>query len=183
MADAPADSGPLVGAYAAPRVGSDAEARATTDADVRALVSKNYDFVWRLLRRLGLPRHAADDAAQQVFVIASAKIGRIPQASRQSFLFGVALRVASQERRALRRRQRVIADPGEVLPDGISETQPKLRAVFVLYELEELTMAEIADLLRMPVPSVASRLRRARSDFERRLARHGLGHEGRGGAR
>ncbi|MDX2091773.1 MAG: sigma-70 family RNA polymerase sigma factor [Kofleriaceae bacterium] len=38
-----------------------------------------------------------------------------------------------------------------------------LRAVFVLYELEELTMSEIANTLELTPGTVASRLRRARA--------------------
>ena len=40
-----------------------------------------------------------------------------------------------------------------------------LRTVFVLFELEELTMAEIAELLGLAPGTVASRLRRARQDY------------------
>ena len=43
---------------------------------------------------------------------------------------------------------------------------PILQAVFVLYELEELTMAEIATTLELPPGTVASRLRRSRDQFE-----------------
>jgi RNA polymerase sigma-70 factor (ECF subfamily) len=46
-----------------------------------------------------------------------------------------------------------------------------LRAVFVLFELEELPTAEIASLVGVPVGTVASRLRRARGEFHRIAAR------------
>jgi RNA polymerase sigma-70 factor (ECF subfamily) len=46
-----------------------------------------------------------------------------------------------------------------------------LRAVFTLYELEELKMNEIAELLGVPAGTVASRLRRAREHFEAQVAR------------
>ena len=46
-----------------------------------------------------------------------------------------------------------------------------LRAVFVLYELEDFTMAEIAQTLQLPPGTVASRLRRAREAFEKLAAR------------
>jgi RNA polymerase sigma-70 factor (ECF subfamily) len=46
----------------------------------------------------------------------------------------------------------------------------ELRAVFVLYELEDFTMAEIARTLELPPGTVASRLRRARETFERLAA-------------
>ena len=46
-----------------------------------------------------------------------------------------------------------------------------LRAVFVLFELEELTTSEIAALLEIPTGTVASRLRRARETFEEQVTR------------
>jgi RNA polymerase sigma-70 factor (ECF subfamily) len=49
-----------------------------------------------------------------------------------------------------------------------------LRAVFVLYEIEEVTMAEIATVLQIPPGTVASRLRRAREDFLARVRRLGV---------
>jgi RNA polymerase sigma-70 factor (ECF subfamily) len=44
-----------------------------------------------------------------------------------------------------------------------------LRTVFVLYEFEELSMAEIATVLAIPSGTVASRLRRARGQFKQRV--------------
>ena len=46
-----------------------------------------------------------------------------------------------------------------------------LREVFVLYEVEELTMAVIAEMLRLRQGTVASRLRRAREQFQSRTKR------------
>jgi len=73
-------------------------------ARVHALVLSHFDAIWRLLRRLGIPESMVDDAAQQVFVIATNKLSKIQPGSEHSFLFGVALRVASDERRRARRR-------------------------------------------------------------------------------
>ena len=45
----------------------------------------------------------------------------------------------------------------------------ELRSVFILHTFEELTMAEIAELLELPPGTVASRLRRARGMFRDRI--------------
>jgi RNA polymerase sigma-70 factor (ECF subfamily) len=45
------------------------------------------------------------------------------------------------------------------------------RTVFVLFELEGMTMAAIAKLVGVPMGTVASRLRRAREDFQREARR------------
>lgn len=155
------------------------------DARLRAMLAAHFDFIWRSLRRFGLPEHHADDAAQQVFVVASRKLDAIAIGSERSFLFGTAMRVASDVRRsAAYRREIPHADPGielegGVRPDDVLDQQRAralldatldamdldLRSVLVLFELEEMTLTEIAALLALPRGTVASRLRRARDEF------------------
>ena len=53
----------------------------------------------------------------------------------------------------------------------LSKVDADLVEVFVLYELEGLTSPEIAELLQIPLGSVASRLRRAREQFRPAAAR------------
>jgi RNA polymerase sigma-70 factor (ECF subfamily) len=166
------------------------------DARLRGMLGEHFDFIWRSLRRFGLSDDRADDAAQQVFVVASQKIDAIQVGSERSFLFGTAMRVASDIRRsAAYRREIAHADPGAELdgsprPDDLvdqrraralldqvlGEMELEVRTVFVLFELEEMTMAEIAELLGIPTGTVASRLRRGREDFEARVKR--LSREG-----
>ena len=66
-----------------------------------------------------------------------------------------------------------------VLDDVLSAMADDERVVFVMFEIEELSSQEISSILEIPVGTVASRLRRAREDFERRVARLNL----RGGKR
>ena len=53
-----------------------------------------------------------------------------------------------------------------VLDQFLGELADDVREVFILYELEEMTMAAIADALALPRGTIASRLRRAREEFE-----------------
>lgn len=154
-------------------------------ASLRALVSEHLDFVWRSLRRFGVLEADVDDATQRVFMIASEKFSLIQRGSERSFLVGVAARIAGHSRRSYRRREAAERsysthprpanpDPEELTQkledralldrvlDGLSEDQ---RAVFVLFELEELSIDDIANLLSLPRGTVASRLRRAREVF------------------
>ena len=167
-------------------------------ARVHALVLSHFDSIWRLLRRLGVPESMVDDATQQVFVIATDKLSKIQPGSEHSFLFGIALRIASDERRKARRRPEVAEleesalshqgpTPDELvdqrkaraLMDDVLEAMPlELRSVFVLYEMEEMTMAEIAAVLGIPAGSVASRLRRAREHFHDHVRRYRAKWEG-----
>ena len=152
----------------------------------RGLVEEHADFVWRSLRRLGVPPDAAEDATQQVFLTLQARIGEVLIGKERSFLFGVAIRTAAHVRRSVARRREVsdaalveLADPGpspdarlddereRALLDTVLETMtPALRTIFVMSELEEMTMAEIAEVEAIPPGTVASRLRRAREEFE-----------------
>lgn len=169
----------------APLTGEKPELRA------RALVNDHFDFVWRLLRRLGLPPADADDAAQQVFIVGTRRLADIPAGNERTFLYGSALRVASTLRRNSARRQRFMqsgaADPDEVvrtpheeverrealgvLDELLSMMDNEQREVFVLCEIEELSAPEVASIVGVPVGTVASRLRRARQTFTVELER------------
>ena len=62
--------------------------------------SEGFDFIWRLLRRLGVrPEAAVDDAVQRVFEIAVRKTQYLPAGTERAFLFRTALFVAAEERR------------------------------------------------------------------------------------
>lgn len=165
------------------------------------MFAAHFDFIWRSLRRFGLTDDQADDAAQQVFIVASKKLDRIELGSERSFLFGTAMRIASDLRKsAPYRREIPHAAAGHDLeggprPDDLFEQRRarallddvldamdlELRTVLVLFELEEMTTAEIASLLSIPPGTVASRLRRAREEFEARVSR--LSRPRRGGDR
>lgn len=153
---------------------------------LQALVGEHHDFVWRSLRRLGVPGGDVDDACQQVFLVTYRRLAAIAPHSERSFLFQTAVRVASDWRRAHKRRgEQAAVELGE-LPDRAANPEEmiderraralldrvlgampmELRAVFVLYELEEMTMSEIATLTEIPAGTVASRLRRARAAFQ-----------------
>jgi RNA polymerase sigma-70 factor (ECF subfamily) len=168
-----------------------------------AVVTRHFDFIWRSLRRLGIAEDGVDDAAQEVFIVASRKIGLVLPKGERSFLFAIALRIAADARRTRRRhpdhghREDLVdlADgtpaPDELLDrsrarallDKMIEDLPlDVRAVFVLYEMEELSMAQIAELLHLPAGTVASRLRRGRELFRIALERYRLQTD-RGGVR
>lgn len=170
------------------------EAESSSRASERrlaGLVREHYAFVWRLLRRLGLREGDADDAAQQVFLTASRRLHEVEPARERSFLYGVALNVGARARRSLGRRreepleaasERVAPEPNAeqvlerrqaraLLDQLLDEMPEELRVVFVLFELEELSTPQIAELCEIPPGTAASRLRRAREDFEERVAR------------
>jgi len=154
----------------------------SSTARLRRIVDGQYDAVWRTVRFLGLPDSAAEDVAQQVFCIAATRLAEIAPAAERSFLMSTAWRVASEYRRAAHRRpttseadveelEAPLPSPEELLDQKrartalhtiLSAMSPDLRMVFVLFEIEELTLPEIARVIDVPLGTVTSRLRRAR---------------------
>ncbi len=152
---------------------------------LEALVEDHHAFVWRTLRRLGVPDSDVEDSSQQVFLVAHRRLTEIAHESERAFLFQTALRVAADWRRANKRRfeqpgidlwnvpdaaanpeQQVDDRRARAMLDRVLAVMPMdLRAVFVLFELEEMTMAEISVVADIPPGTVASRLRRARQVF------------------
>lgn len=164
------------------------------DADpvrLEQLVRREFAPVWRLLRRMGLGAAEADDAAQQVFIVAARRLGDIDPERERAFLFATAVHTGRRSQRSLSRRREADGEdleerrdsvPGldelldqrrarELLDRVLAELDHDLRVIFVLYEIEELTMAEIASVLELPQGTVASRLRRARQEFSARVER------------
>ena len=160
-------------------------------ARLRALVDTHFDFIWRSLRRLGLQAPDADDATQRVFWVAARKLDRIEPGRERAFLFGTACHVAREVRRASNRRKEDLSDAIDVVEDGAATAEElvdrdkarvaldrvldgmpaDVRAVFVLFELEEMNVPAIALLLGVPIGTVASRLRRGRELFQAAAAR------------
>jgi len=166
--------------------------RETDDARLRRIVRDHYDFVWRALRRLGTPEAVTEDAAQRVFLVMSKKLAIVALESERSFLFGTAVRVASDARRTnarLRQHEVPAEDEHEtttsavdlapnaevlvdekrarLLLDRILDSMPdEMREVFVLCAIEELTAPEASEALGIPEGTIRSRLRRARELFE-----------------
>ena len=156
------------------------------EQSIESLVQEHYGFVWRVLRGLGLSPPDADDAAQQVFMIAARKLHSIAPESARSFVYGSALRVANNARRGVQRRREVLSEDAPdleepeslgpehktelvearaLLSELLSELPAKFRRVLILAELEQLEVPEIAALEGLPVGTAASRLRFARQHF------------------
>jgi RNA polymerase sigma-70 factor, ECF subfamily len=168
-----------------------------------SLFEEHATFIALSLRRLGIPDRDVDDALQEVFLVAQSKLDAIEPGKERGFLLAIARSRASTRRRSLDRAARrseqplewveATEDPNSVdrrrqaharaLLDEVLDALPlDLRTVFVLHELEEMEIPEIAELLGIPVGTGASRLRRARERFEmeakRMRARLARGREG-----
>src|SRR6185295_4492063 len=151
----------LVAELALPAAQGDAHVE---PADLEQLVSCHFQFVWRLLRRLGLSASDADDAAQQVFLIASGKLSQIWPGRERAFLYGCALNQVAKWRHKAGQHARGVsldslsdvqspdssaedlldrAKARALLDRLLDELAPELRDVLVLYEVEQLSTLQI----------------------------------------
>lgn len=163
------------------------------DRDFAQLYARHHAYVWRILRRLGVPDAALEDATQDVFVVVHRRRDSLdPDASVRSWLFGIARRVAAdlhRGNRRLRRRLEAVpeAPPAPPLDEEVSRAEASdfvrrflerlddgHRMVFVLADVEGLTAPEISDAMQIPVNTVYSRLRSTRKKFERAVSRRKL---------
>lgn len=159
------------------------------DERLRAMVNSYIDFIARVLRNAGTPPAEIDDAVQRTFITVARRLDDVRPGAEKAFLLQIALHVAAHARRTAARRREVPASEAvemvesatpeqltnqkrarQMLDRVLDQMDTDLRTVFVLYEFEELNMAEIASVLGIPRGTVASRLRRARADFRERVA-------------
>jgi RNA polymerase sigma-70 factor (ECF subfamily) len=181
----PPNSGPAPGAPAAAY-------------DPRQLFDSHLPFVWRNLRRLGVPDSLVEDAAQDVFLVVHRRweSWRPELSTVETWLFGIVLRVARNHRRAQQRRLLWILPvtgrerlpeasapcdgPAEILARReavalfertLTEIDEPKRAVFLLVDVEQLAVPEAATALGINLNTAYWRLRKARLTFRRVLAR------------
>ncbi len=151
--------------------------------DALQIFREHAPFAWRVLRRLGVPESDVSDVCQEVFIVVHKKLGSFEGKScLRTWLYGICTRVAADYRKRVLRRREIVTDfPPEpaihesaeyelrmrearALLDRILETlDDDKREVFVLYEIEELPMKEVAMALGCPLQTAYSRLHAARA--------------------
>ena len=166
--------------------------------DPHQLFDTHLSFVWRNLRRLGVPDSQVEDAAQDVFLVVHRRWETwSPGLSTiETWLFGIVLRIARNYRRAQRRRllwllpatsHEALSDiptsadgPAEILARreavtlferALAELDETKRAVFLLVDVEQLAVPEAAVALGINLNTAYWRLRKARLTFHRMLKR------------
>ena len=162
------------------------------------LYASHFAFVWRNLRRMGVPDEVLEDAAQDVFMTVHQRFHTYDptRAAIETWLFGILLRVASYHRRTLRRRlarivpwskvdaPQAIAAEGDSPAEQVAKRQAarlldqllaKLdedkRAVLVLVDVEQCSVPQAAEALEINLNTAYWRLRQGRIEFQRALTR------------
>jgi len=170
--------------------------------DFRSNFQAHAPFVYRILRRLGVPRADRDDLLQEVFFIVHRKLHEYDgRASFRAWLYGICVRTVSTYRRSARVRRQESREYSDVEereseaaldPELTAESRracaeleallgrldDEKRTVFVLYELEELPMVEVAQAVGCPLQTAYSRLHAARKAMRMLITRNRLGESG-----
>lgn len=171
---------------------------AGTEERFLRLYREHAAFVWRTLRRLGVREASLDDAMQDVFLVAHRKLDDFDGASPRAWLAAIARRVAADTRRRTQQHpvcdrdsQHDLALAREAFERSKDERGRQLaaklvhrlmecldddrREVFVLAELEGMSMPEVAEALEVKLNTAYSRLRaarlRVRAEYARLVAR------------
>lgn len=157
-----------------------------SEIGVRELFEAHGDFVWRVLARAGVRDADLADALQEVFIVVSGKLDQLEgDAKPTTWLYGIAIRVAANQRRKVQRKREdltaehddavttderdnpedlaVRAQARAQLAELLDRLVPEQRIVFEMFELEEMTCPAIAEALGIPLGTTYTRLRAARA--------------------
>lgn len=161
------------------------------------LYDDHVDWVWRCARRLGVSEAAVDDVVQSVFLVIHRRLSSFAgNSSLKTWIFSILLRVVQEHRRSTRRKSpHWLSEPTD--PDSVSDNATHAnphsaleraeasrvidellevldgdkRVVFVMAELEQMTAPEISEATGLNPNVIYSRLRAARTEFERAASR------------
>ncbi len=161
---------------------------------VAELYAEHAKFVWRNLRRLGIPPDHIEDAVQDVFLAAQQALQDFEGRSAiRTWLFAIMARIAARKCERLRiTSQRFVPVSPELL-DGLVESEHSpldlllqrqaielghrllaeldydKRTILVMVELEQMSVVEAAEALAINLNTAHSRLRAGRRLLEERL--------------
>lgn len=154
-----------------------------------------FAFVWSTLLRLGVPRAAVEDAAQDVFVVVHRRLAEFEGrgSGLRSWLFTIVRRVAYRHRRGAQRAERkhralagVSPRPAELdevvdrrltaalVLEALDELDFDKRVALDLHVFEGLSGPQIASILEIKLETAYSRIKAARQGLERSLAARGV---------
>jgi len=159
------------------------------------IYQKYFDFVWTSARSLGVGPDSIDDIVQEAFIVIHARLNTLRDpAALRSWIYGIVRRSVLAQNRAQRTRDAytlrysddnvhtsVFTTPSDIADQSdqakllwrlLEKLDESKREIFLMAELAEMTMPEIAQALDIPLGTASSRLRAARKAFEATLARY-----------
>jgi RNA polymerase sigma-70 factor (ECF subfamily) len=181
-----------------PALGTQAAPVPSPEVDPCRLFDSHLAFVWRNLRRLGVAESSIEDAAQDVFLVVHRRwdTWKPERSTVETWLFGIVLRVAQNHRRSQRRRLAWLlpgsdrpewqevpspADgPAEILAQreaaallerALGPMDQDKRAIFLMIDVEQMSVPEAATELGINLNTAYWRLRKARLAFRAALSK------------
>ncbi|HEX7507508.1 MAG TPA: RNA polymerase sigma factor [Polyangia bacterium] len=173
------------------------ESMGLVQAGFDAVYESMVDYVWNVVCRMGVPQADAEDVVQEVFVTLYRRLGEFEgRAQLKTWVFTITAHLVQHYCRTHARKpgdratakgteihalvdQRENGPANEVerkerydaLDRVLAQLDEAKRLVFVLAEVEQLTLVEIGEIIGANPNTVATRLRAARQAFEKALAR------------
>lgn len=169
-----------------------------------SLYRNYFGFVWATARRLGASPEGVDDLVQEIFIVIHRRLHTLerPEALR-SWIYSIVRRVMNDHRRSLSVRSAAVPtlaaqaeyqaapktpfdatehnDKVATLRSILEELDESKRELFMMAELDQLTVVEIASIIEVNVDTAYSRVRAARRAFEEILARRKAAEKRQGG--
>ena len=161
----------------------------TSDEACLDVFQRELDYIYRTLRRMGAWPSEIEDLSQEVFLALRGSWASYDSSRPiRPYLFGIAFRIAAAHQRKRNREVAFgIVDPDDLAPRPDEALQSKQlravvlvaleqvpllrRAVLVMHDLDDVTVAEIASVLAIPLFTAYSRLRKARRELEAAVRR------------
>jgi len=167
--------------------GHDGERDPFRKPEFERVFSEEAAYVGRTLRYLGVHEAHVEDVAQEVFLVVHRRLSELTGGSIRAWVRQICVHSASNYRRSKKRRpEDAAAEPDSAIPasqhDDAENAQVRRRLlaalsalpddqrdVFVLFEIEGLTMSETAEATGCPLQTAYARLYSARSKLQEAL--------------
>lgn len=156
------------------------------------LYEAHFAFVWRTLQRFGVATAQLDDACQDVFVVVYRRLTDLrPDSSPKAWLYAIAQRVASDQRRSARRKgnlmplheaihssertpldSAMVNQASDIVLAFLATLDRDQRAAFMLAELEQMSAPEVARIVEANLNTTYCRIAAARKAFAAFVKKH-----------
>ena len=151
-----------------------------------ALFQSYLDFVWRSLRHFGVAERDLEDQTQEVFLVAHRHFADVAVQHPRAWLHAIARRCAAgYRRRSHRRHERTVDavpegshDPAAAVEAGVevdrlsavlASLDEDKRTVFLLHDVEEMPMREVAEAVGCRLSTAYARLYAARRELAKAI--------------
>lgn len=188
----------MVARSGAPDLGGPVDSSCGTSLEFNSVYQQTFSSVWHTARRMGVRHDAMDDVVQEVYLAVHRGLENFEaRGSVRAWVIGIVMRVVSNYRRVFKRKgagyatssaiddvDRLFApeddepleclrrrEAARILREVFAQMPEHWAVLIIMVELEGCSAPEISEALGTPLNTVYSRIRAARKDFSRRLAR------------